>query len=490
MKCKSEYNINIINLSFDNLLDKISSIFIICRVKWQFHIICHVKCQYSIMDNKEDQLEVLGVVEDENPSGIGRRIEWMTKRQTLATIILFALCNVTLILFLIFAPPIFVTQTKDFQSRVDSSASNRFHLKFQGMKYFNSFLTLDIVFNQTDYYAEQLNYSIKLKSSQNLHLKKQIVDIITTPEKTVNVSFPPKSNYSEKIRLIAKGVINFDTLDYILTMQQPPGSNLPGFFTWHFADPSYSILSLFIRLVFFVIALIMFFRLLVSDVKYEKANISTKFVFQLVLLLIFACDPFYILAYFTQTPFFTLYDIIICLFNLTYTAYVALVSISMRNLAYKDYSRLWLILHYIPFLGAFCFFTFIAAYNVWQINNDPLSKITPVMRGIGIVKFALAALFLVSIVIHIFLFKTDIANEKPAYSLLSLIFFITVLFSEIYGALNPYLETDAASQTFTLIACALYTFFFSFINWPVEGVDVKNQDTEMNIEQGASIVNE
>ena len=213
-------------------------------------------------------------------------------------------------------------------------------------------------------------------------------------------------------------------------------------------------------------------------------------VFQLSLLLVFACDPFFILAYLTQTPFFNLFDICVSFFTFTYTAFVALISLSMRNLRYRDYSKIWIIFHYLPFFATFIFFTINSSFNVIQVNKDPMSKVTPLFLGFGILKFVVAGVYLLSIVIHIFLFKTDIPNEKPAYSLMSLIFFITVLCCELYNVLNPYLGTDSAAQSFTLIATAIYIFFYLFINWPVEPSEIANPDVEAPLDPSIQIVNE
>ena len=442
--------------------------------------------------SEADNLKELGVVEDPDQSSMGRRIEWMSRRQTLITIILFAFCNIILIMFMIFSPPLFITQIKEFTSNIDSSASNKFQFKFKNLKYFNSFITLDLRFNQTYYDVYQPNdtHPVKLLTSGNFKIGNTIIDTIPINAREYNITFNKDVNMSDKLRLLAKGYINFDTIDYSVAITQPPGYNLPGEFIWNFAEPSYSILLFFLRLVFCILSIFIYIRLLLSDAKYDKSNIIIKMVFHLSLLLVFACDPFFILAYLTQTPFFNLFDICLSFFTFTYTAFVALISLSMRNLRYRDYSKIWIIFHYLPFFATFIFFTINSSFNVIQVNKDPMSKVTPLFLGFGILKFVVAGVYLLSIVIHIFLFKTDIPNEKPAYSLMSLIFFITVLCCELYNVLNPYLGTDSAAQSFTLIATAIYIFFYLFINWPVEPSEITNPDVEAPLDPSIQIVNE
>ena len=420
-------------------------------------------------------LQPLGTESDS--SFISRRIEWLTPKQTLITIILYAICNIIVIIGLIFGPSYFTTQKMKFDSKLGEYSSRRFSFDFDGLSYFNDFLTLDLYFNRTKYInLPYINFTYFVHA--NLMLGSKNNEKFQIKSKSLITKFPLNSEISDKIRIFSKGIIKFDSLNALVTLSHPDGYALSGFFEWNFADPSHSMVQIFIRGLFFLISLIILINLLISDFSVKKCHVSTKMMFYLDIILIFASDPLYILSFFTSSPVFKLIDSILCLFLLFTTTFVALSVLLMSKLTYSDISQFWLSLRYIPFFIAFCLFAISSIYSAIMVDKDPLQKSSKFINIIGYSKLIFVAIYILSLIIASFIFKTDTSNEKPAYSFMSLIMIFSILISEFYNTLDPYLGTDSAIQTFTFVSVSIYVFFFNYINWPTDNLSVNNNDDQ------------
>ena len=158
-------------------------------------------------------------------------------------------------------------------------------------------------------------------------------------------------------------------------------------------------------------------------------------------------------------------------FLLTNTFYVALVVLLMSDLSRKDPSKVWLCSIYVVFFVAFCLIMSKSVITVIEVNYDPLSKKTSAIKGLGYAKMAIVGVYLVALLYGSITYKTDIANEKPSYSIMAIILFITALISELFNIENPYAGTDSAMDTFSLLAVGTYVLFFNFINWPTDASD-------------------
>ena len=429
----------------------------------------------------------LGTVEEGELSNTGRRIEWMSKNQAFYTIILYAICCVTIILCIIFGPPYFVSQKIEFQEKLDKIGTHRFSFDFTGLQYFNDFLTLDVFFNRSQFEGVSNEYNLSFFCHASLNSGNVLVDKGDPTSRTALVQFASNdADISEKVRLFAKGVINFDALHSLVMFKSPEAISLPRFFQWTFADPAHSIVEIFLRIVIFVITFIVFIRLFLSDFSFKKSPISMKMMFILDILLIFGADPLFLLSFFTDSPFFSLFDNFFSAFLLTNTFFVALVVLLMRDIVHKDVSKIWLLIHYIPFLAVFLLLYITSSVSIMEVNEDPLQKITPFIKGLTITKMVIVGIYVVALAYGIFTYKTDVPNEKPAYSIMAIILLLTVLVAELYSLTDPYLNTDKSLQTFSFLAVATYILFFNFINWPTDASNAG--DMEASKESNANVL--
>lgn len=435
------------------------------------------------MRSDSDDLPTLGVTNDIEHEKLSRRIEFFNKKQTLCTIFLYALCNIAIILCLVFGPPYYVSQKIDFSGKQDASATSRFSFDFTGLHFFNSFLTLDLKLNRTILEpVAPFNVTVFFHATTFMGTK-----ILNKPQaQTISapVEFQNGSLMSDGIRLFTQNVIKFNTIHANVGIKQPDGIFLPGIFEWNFADPSHSIIQIFLRLTIFIIALISFIRLLLSDFNLKTSHISMRFMFYLDILLIISSNPLYLLAFFTASPFFRLFDSLVNLFLAINTAYVALSMLMMRFSTYRDAPKLLLRLTYIAFLVGFALFATKATYDVMTVSADPLAgwdgfltAVGRVSRGLAIAELAVGGVYLLALLVAAVLYKTDIPNEKPALALMGLTLVISVMSAVAYGALEPLAGVvGTAAETATLLAVAAYVLFFNFINWPVEEMIIQPED--------------
>jgi hypothetical protein len=424
--------------------------------------------------SEANQLEPLGLINDNEESSTGRRIEWMSKKQSISTIVLFAVCCVTIIVCIILGPSYFVIQTTQFDAKLDKGAAYRFSFDYAGLQIFNDFLTLDLYFNRTLYEGVPNEYNITFYYYSIMNSGTKMVQRISPTKTEMLVHFDESANISDKHRVFAKGVINFDAMHNLVMFKNVEGISIPGGFEWSYANPSISIVQVYLRFIFFVISLAVLIRLLLSDISFSTSHIAIKLMLNLDIFLLIASNPLNILSFFTESPFFPLFNSVVSSFLMANTFYVALVVLLMRGLAYKDASKVWLYSIYFVFFAAFCLITSQSIVTVMEVYYNPLSKKTNTIKGLGYAKMAIVGIYLLALFYAIFTYKTDIANEKPAYSIMSLILFMTVLTSELYSIEDPYAGTDSAMDTFSLLAVGTYVLFFNFINWPTESYESGN----------------
>lgn len=422
-------------------------------------------------------LEPLGLINDDDSSVLGRRIEWMNSGGILVAIIMFAIINVFVILALIFGPPYYVSQKMVYNQTQNDYFSRRFSFDFHGLNYFNDFLTLDVYFNRSLNPTFQ-NYNLTVLFYGSMMIGSRMYEKLKSQTLEFPVSFENGSMISDKYRIFASGVVKFDTFHSLITLNQYQGLLMPGVFEWSFADPSHSLVQVFIRLLFFVLSLTTLIKLILSDFSVKKSHVTMKMMFILDILLVLASDPFYILSYFSASPLFKLIDSIMCMFLLVTAAYVALSSLLMSNVTHEDVSRFWLSIRYLPFFLAFCLFAFSSIYSISKVNKDPLHKTDDTLKFISYAKIGFALLYLASLVYASFTFHSDILYEKPVYSFLALILFGSVITSEFYNALDPYLGTDAAIQTFAFSSIATYVLFYNYFNWPSDSTIAPDQEVQ------------
>ena len=140
----------------------------------------------------------------------------------------------------------------------------------------------------------------------------------------------------------------------------------------------------------------------------------------------------------------------------------------MTGLKHRDVTFKWIVVRFIPFLIAFFVFASSSGYAVICVDKDPISRINVVTKVLDLLRVMFYMVYAIAIGRGAFVFQSDVPGEKLAMVLMTSIFFVLILISELFNAFEPFLGSDFAIQIFSLFSCAVYILFFNFLNWPVD----------------------
>lgn len=433
-------------------------------------------------EEHDTKLEPLGMTAEMDHQQIGRRIEAMSRRQIFSTVIIYGVCSIIILLALIFGPPYYVTQSMYFQPDLSTtSTTRRYKFDFYGLHFFNDFLTCELKLNKTgaqlpEEYSNSFNISLYFTSTMTLGSR--TVSEINQPIQQITVKIPDGEEMSQPIRVYSTGIVKFDKLKGYVTMKFPQNTIMGGEFIWNFADPAHSLVQLFLRIIFFVIAIIIFIRLLLSDFNIHHSFIGMRLMFILDILLIIGSDPFYILTYFSDSYAIKLYDCAVSIFLLISVAFTAFSVLMMTGLKHHDISFKWILVRFIPFFIAFLIFASSSGYAVMCVDKDPISKFNKVTKILDISRMVLIGAYAICLIYGGVVFQSDVPNEKPAFIVMSGLFFCVTLTSELMNTLEPFLGSDFAIQIFSLFSSAVYILFYNFLNWPIDSSTINRNEVD------------
>ncbi|KAH0789166.1 hypothetical protein GPJ56_006919 [Histomonas meleagridis] len=308
------------------------------------------------------------------------------------------------------------------------------------------------------------------------------------PTKELTVYFN-NSRTSDKIRIFEEGLVHFDRMSAFLTIRVPDHiRNIPTEFILSYADPAFSLFQVFIRFVLFVISFIIFISLLLSDFSVKESHISMKLMFYLDLIAIVASNPLYILEYFVESNFLKIVDTTLVQFLVVAVLFTAISIMEMRDNAYEDLKLSWVLKRFIPFGLGFLVFTASSVYSI-LFSGIEGNMDDSMVKSFSITKVVLLLVYIVAFVFVSIRFKSEFAEEKVLVTVLGCLMFTVITVSEIRTIFSESYGNHHILLLYSLIGAEVYTFFFNYINWPVDmsKLSLEKEDDQKNPED---IVNE
>ncbi|OHS99447.1 hypothetical protein TRFO_08376 [Tritrichomonas foetus] len=424
------------------------------------------------------KLEPLGLT-SETDGSVSRRIEAMTRRQIFSTVFIYGVCSIVILVCLVFGPPYYISQSMFFQpNQTSTSSTRRYKFEFTGLHFFNDFLTCELKLNKSGVVLAGNRFNLSVYFMSTMTLGSRTVEEINQPIQHLTVTIPEGSDISNPIRIFSTGIVKFDQLKGFATLKFPQHMVMGGEFIWSFADPAHSMVQLFLRLVFFLISIIIFIRLILSDFDFHHSHIAMRLMFILDIFLIIGSDPLYVLTYFSSSYIIKLYDCVVSFLLLVSVGFTAFSVLLMTGLKHRDITFRWILVRFIPFLFAFVIFAAGSGYAVILTDRDPMSKINNVTKALDTSRMVLIAIYALCLGYGCYVFQSDVPNEKSAFVIMAILFFCVTVTSELMNALEPFLGSDFAIQLFSLFSCAVYILFFNFLNWPVDSSIVMRNEVD------------
>ncbi|KAH0785125.1 hypothetical protein GPJ56_011071 [Histomonas meleagridis] len=361
------------------------------------------------------------------------------------------------------------TDSLEIPFRLDNedmfSHSQRFSIDISELHFFHDFFAIDMLFNSGCNEIMQFKISAYFYSFMLLGTRLEEKQEMPTREFTIVFSNTSTSN---KIRLFKEDLIHFDHMSAFVTIRTPDHiPYIPVKFILTYADPAFSLFQVFIRLVVFVISLVIYISLLLSDFSLKKSHISQKLMFYLDLIAIFASDPLYILEYFVESDFLKIIDSILSQLLIVATLFTAISMLKMRDVAYEDVTFSWLLNQFIPFGLAFLILSSSSIYSISLSSRYYVSK-ENIQTIFSILKAVLMTVYLIAFVIESIRFKSETAEEKLLLTSFGGLTFAVMVISEVKTMLSEYFGNHYILQFYSIIATGIYVFFFNYINWPVD----------------------
>lgn len=408
-----------------------------------------------------------------------RKYDAMSKKQKYHFLLLFSIVNILFFISHKYGPPSYHIETIPFEKSIAVSNTRKFLLNIGEFNFLNDFITFDMVFMK-NYNEEENSFvdvsltikSIKGKRSEVLYFENS---------KQYQIKFTKESNISNKIRLYSRGIIDFVHLDSDLVMKfsrendNEESLQYSGAFLLSYTDASHTIIEALIRLIFFIFSII--WVICLNSVDYSKTStpLQLKLVYYILILVIIASNPFYVLSYFTESPYIPFMDSFFAIL-LIFSAFS--MTLIILDSSHEDPSKIttkWLLRESSPFIVMSLFFLFNEYSIHFSDDNDAvLLELFKFARVLGI------SFCYIVIVVSTFLFKTKTLLEKGIIISMIIITLVTAMMLECIESIEPLISSNHAIQIFTFASVSTYVFFLAFFYLPVDPMDASDDIVDNN----------
>ena len=420
------------------------------------------------IQNQEEKLVPLGI-EAEGESFLVRVVDSATRLRAVLTISTLAFSEILIILIMFIFTSTVTKEVVRFDSLsppLPASKTRRFQFNFTGLHFFHEHLSLDLFFENDKTTKSEFNVSTYFVST--MYLGNKVQSRIEVPTKSHPCRFTENEDSSSPIRVFASNLVHYNNLFTDVYFKLSPSSlNLNGSFVWSFSDPAFAIVLVFLRVLFFGIALIIFFKLTISysDIKYSHAAI--RFALVMDFLVIICSNPLYILSYFTASNVFKIVDSVLSLFILFVVIFACFFSLMLDDLVHHEATFAWLSVRLIPFLIGFIIFVANSFYEVGVTLKDPHAISTKVLNGLNLMEVLILIFYLLLVIIRGYRFKSEAPYEKLINLSMALIMITAAAFIELISIQNQ----TTNKSVFQMLSAAIFSLFYIFINWPVNSIE-------------------
>lgn len=442
-------------------------------------------------EEKFDKLEALGLA-PEDETFLGRVIETFTRQKSRQVVMLFAASQILYLFIMILFTSNLTKESFSFDSvkEIKSEQSRRrFSFNLSGLHFFHEFLVLDLAFYNDGKTKEPFN--VTSYSISNMYYGQRLDSRIDIPIKSTTLQFKESEQTSPHIRIFSSKLVHYTDLETtVIFKTNPPLLNLEGEFIWSYSDPAFSVVLVFLRFLFFLLSLIIFFKLLFSKFDIKHSHASIRFAFYLIIAISITSDPLYILTYFAESLLFKIIDTIFSLCMLYLSLFAAYFSVMVDKLKHTDVHVAWITVYVFPFLVGLGIFILNSFYANFVTVNDPFAFNISVIYTLS--GFELLCLVILSILlgIRIYQFKSEALNEKFVASLMAVCLYITTFIVEIVTIINKI----ANKGIYLMLPAIIYALFFIFANWPVDTTgndpNVIHENSEENQVPGESLASQ
>ncbi|OHT05756.1 hypothetical protein TRFO_26426 [Tritrichomonas foetus] len=430
----------------------------------------------------EENLVSLGLA-PEGDSFLNRVIDSISYNKGVIILASFSISQLILLIIMYAFTSSITTEVMPFNAIVPPlpiSRTRRFGFNFTGLHFFHDFLTLDLSFKNDGSIKSAFNVSSYFMAT--MYIGNRLESRIEYPTKHSTVEFEQGEDWSNQVRIFASNFVHYtDIHSQVYFKTEPSTINLEGQFTWSFSDPSFSIVLVFLRFLFFVIGIIILLKLLISNFDIKNSHPGIKFALCIDLFIILCSDPLYILTYFSESNSFKIIDSILSLIIIFVVFFACLFSLMIDDLTHTEVSNAWLSLRIIPFLIGFLVFCFTSIFTVSVTLKDPHAMRSSLMKMLNGLEMLVICIYIVFVILRGSKFASEAPNEKFVSFSMAILMLVFAQFIEVIATFNK-----VANKTIYMnFAATIFALFFIYLNWPVDSVkDTMNAISENPDENG------
>jgi hypothetical protein len=385
-----------------------------------------------------------------------RTIDVMSRRRLQLTIALFLASNLAFLLASISGPPPYHTEVVTFDRESVVQDARKFLLHLGTFNFLNDFVAIDVIFMREQPQATpdfQLSTSLVVKG----HHGRRVEMISAQRLAPLQVVFPARSTYSEKVRLWSRAIVDFSSLDLDVVFKYPDTNGPSVIFVITYIDTAYALLEIVVRVLFLFIGIVALVYLFAVNPKKTTAPLPIAVLKILLGLVVLTADPFIIFSYFTESFLLPFLDAVFALVLILATAAGPVLILEANRRHQTD-----LLTNVSPFIVTFLLYFARMVFSSMNFTGPGLTKMLDLIRAF------LAAACFIRVVIAFIAFRTEEKIEKWAIGAMIGVTFVLGLVFEIWGFVEPFIASTHEVQIFTYASVSTFVLFLARLYWPVD----------------------
>jgi hypothetical protein len=385
-----------------------------------------------------------------------RTVDVMSRRRLQVTVALFVIANAALFVAAIAGPPPYHTEVINFDRDSVVRDARKFLLHLGTFNFLNDFVAIDVVFLR-DQPQETPSFQLSTSLVVKGHHGRRVEMISAQRLAPLEVFFPARSTFSEKVRLWSRAIVDFSSLDLEVVFKYPDSNGPSVIFVVTYIDTAYALLEIVVRVVFLFIGIVALVYLWAVNTKKTSAPVQITTLKILLGLVVVAADPFIIFSYFTESFLLPFLDAVFALVLILATV-AGTVIILETNRRYKTD----ILTKGAPFIVTFLLYFARMVFSSVGFGGPGLTKMLDLIRAF------LAAVCFIRVVIAYISFEPEEKLEKWSVGAMIAVTFCLSLVFEVWGFVEPFIASTHEVQIFTYASVSTFVLFMARLYWPVD----------------------
>lgn len=429
--------------------------------------------------NEEERLEPLVIGDQRNDSSYTRRVDIMTRSQIHWLIRFYLTISFIIIIILMLSPSFLYSQEEELVTNAAKKGVQSYSANITNLMSINGFLSMKVYFFQND---DRKIDAIILNAMITTNTNNGDTYFFSN---NFNRTIRKHNSMSDPINLYSINMVLFNSIKANITLSFY--DNIPPVkFVWTCLHSAHSITAFFLRSFIFLIILDVFITLNCSNFNFKSVAITGKTLYMVDIVFIIACNPFYVISFFTHSFYIQIIDI--TLFNLFVTSvlFSGFILIVMNNSQGIGNSRTQFIFSILFFITMYLLNTYLCIHKI-LISHHPVSY-QPTKFEANLPSITNFVFILFNFIIGVFvlvIYLRDTNHNDFIYIIMILI----VVFTNIHSKLVN--QEDQRSyyyffNTTSFVAMSLFVFMFNYIYWPYLSSTVPDHESH-EVSQEADI---